>query len=345
MKKMISLLLALCLLFALAACGAAAPEEENAQTPAEWSREGYFSNENGDMLSVTRMDDVADPGWYVGCMIGDVSAGCIVPEEGGVLHGDLNAWDESAEPFVVTVAEEGEDGLLLTVEGGESYHFTRMEMPEATIFVSINTDGWGNIAFAEGEEPPEIDPEYPFQTAQINLAEPAVHTIVAWPNAGNHFVKWTKNGDDFSTEPQITVLLDESADYIAVFEEDEGWQNPVMNFVGEYQCERAHAKVSCFDNGDNALIVIDWGGSVSELARWTIIGRLDTETLTISYTDCTKAIVTFDENGEEVSQEPEYEDGTGTIVFNYEENSFTWHEDQSEYGADMVFEWAPSAGE
>ena len=35
-----------------------------------------------------------------------------------------------------------------------------------------------------------------------------------------------------------------------------------------------------------------------------------------------------------------YEDGTGTIVFG-EDGSFTWHEDQSEYGTDMVFEWLP----
>ena len=138
----------------------------------------------------------------------------------------------------------------------------------------------------------------------------------------------------------ITVFLDESADFAAVFEEDPDWQNPVMNFIGEYQSGRAHATVDCFGKED-AWIAIEWGGSAWELARWDIVGRLDTETLTIDYSGCTKSIVTFDENGEVKSQEPEYEDGTGTITF-HNDGTFTWHEDQSAYGTDMVFEWAPA---
>ena len=82
----------------------------------------------------------------------------------------------------------------------------------------MNVEGWGYIAYAEGEEAPALDPEFPAQSAYIGLAEPAVHTFLAEPEAGNIFVKWTKNGEDFSTEPQITLLLDESAEYIAVFE-------------------------------------------------------------------------------------------------------------------------------
>ena len=122
--------------------------------------------------------------------------------------------------------------------------------------------------------------------------------------------------------------------------ESEDGQNPVMNFIGEYQCERAHALVEC-SGTDEAQITIEWGSSASELARWIIVGRLDTGTLTVAYSGCTKSIVTFDENGEEVSQVPEYEDGSGTIVFN-DDGTFTWHEDQSEYENDMVFEWAPA---
>ena len=38
-------------------------------------------------------------------------------------------------------------------------------------------------------------------------------------------------------------------------------------------------------------------------------------------------------------EEPEYEDGTGTITF-HDDGTFTWHEDQSAYGVDMEFEWA-----
>lgn len=351
MKKLICLALCAVMLFTLCACGAKTdppaqetPAQETPAAPeqtAEWTRSGYFTDENENMLSVTWMEDVDEPGWYVGVMLGELMAGGTLPQEGKTLRGSLSAMEEGSEPIAVTVSEDGADDLLLVVEGGERYHFTPYDMPDATIFVSINTEGPGGmIGYNEGEETPEIDPEWPYQSAQINLAEPATYTLAAAPEAGSMFVKWTKNGVDFSTEPVITVLLDESADYVAVFEADPGWQNPVMNFVGKYSCERARALVECSGNED-AWITIEWGGSARELARWDIVGRLDPETLTVSYSGCTKQIVTYDDDGEIKSQEPEYEDGSGTVVF-HNDGTFIWHEDQSESGADMVFSWIPT---
>ena len=331
MKKLICLLLAVCIVFALTVCG----EAESTETK-EWTRAGYFQDENEDMLSVTWMEDIDEPGWYVGMMIDDLCGGCTLPQEGNSLHGNLNAWDESAEPLIVTVSEEGEDGLLLVIEGGKYYHFRKIDMPEATIVVTINTDGWGNIDWTEGEKAPEVDTDCPYQSAYIGLAEPVVHTFVAWPQAGNVFVKWMKNGEDFSTESLITVLLDESAEYVAVFEEDPDWQNPVMNFIGKYQCDQAHAMVECFGY-DEAWITIERSDSEQELVRWIIVGRLNTNTLSIEYSGCNKSIITVDDNGEE-SPEDEYTDGTGTIVFS-NDGTFTWHEDQYEADVDMVFEW------
>ena len=333
MKKLICLLLAASMLLALAACGGKAVEPEI----KEWTRQGTFEDENGNYLMVTYSDTEGYEGWGVTFMPDGEMFGWIIQQEENTLHGNLNGWDENADPFLVTVSEEGEDGLQLVVEGGETYHFTPMDLPDATIFVSINTEGWGMIGYEEGETAPELDPEWPFQSAQINLAESETYTLAAAPEAGNFFVKWTKNGEDFSTEPVITVLLDESADFVAVFEEDPDWQNPVINFVGSYQSGRARATVECFGNED-AWITIEWGGSAWDLARWNIVGRLDTATLTIEYSGVTKSIVTYDDSGEVVSDEPEYEDGTGTITFN-DDGTFTWHEDQSDSDTDMVFEW------
>ena len=329
MKRGICLLMTLVMLLSLFACGQKpdVPETTGEET-VEWTRQGYFTDENDNVLSVTWMDDVDEPGWYVGAMLGEDMVGWVIPQEGATLHGNLCAWDENEEPFVVTVSEEGEDGLLLQVEGGDTYHFLPMDIPDATIFVSVNVEGRGNIDYAEGETAPEIDPEYPFQSAQINLAEPTTHTLVAWPDTGSVFVKWTKNGEDYSTEPQITVLLDESADFVAVFEEDADWQDPVLSVAGEYQSDRAHAQVDSFGYGD-AWITIEWGSSAWELTRWIVVGTLDPETLTIEYSGGSKSNVVYDENGDIASEEEVYVDGTGTVVF-HEDGSFTWHEDQSE---------------
>ena len=338
MKKTICLLLAFCMVFPLAACGKQAEPEIR-----DWTRQGWFTDENGNILSVTRMDDVDESGWYVGVMLGEDmiedSWGGMLPQEGNTLHGALPS-SGSKGKLTVTVSEEGEDGLVLTVEGGETYRFKGGELPTAAVVVTVNTEGWGYIAYAEGEDAPLIDTEYPFQSAYIGLAEPAVHSFVAWPQAGNVFVKWTKNGEDFSTQPQFTALLDESADYVAVFEEDPDWQNPVTDFAGEYQSGRAHATVMCAGFED-ASIGIEWGSSASELTRWDIFGTLDADTLTIAYSGCTKSNIVYDDNGEVKSQEPEYEGGTGTIVF-HDDGTFTWHEDQAEDREDMVFERLPA---
>ena len=335
MKKGMCLLLACVMLLGLCACGQKTAEPE----AAEWTRQGYFTDEDGNVLSVTWMDDIDVPGWYVGVMIGDFWGGNTVTREGRTLRGDMNALDEGAEPYIVTVSEEGEDGLLLQVEGGESYHFTPMDLPEAKIFVTVNTEGMGNIAYTEGEGTPEVDPEYPYQSAVIHLAEPTTHSFLAWPQTGNVFVKWTKNGEDFSTEPQITLPLDESVDLVAVFAEDPAWQNPVMNFIGEYQSGRARARVECQGN-DEARITVEWASSASELTRWLLAGKLDTETLTVAYEGANKANLVYDENGEVQSAENVYEDGSGTVVF-HADGSFTWHEDQAEGRDDMVFVWLP----
>ena len=338
MKKLICMVLAACMLFALTGCGETKPAE---QENKEWTRQGNFEDENGNHLIVTLSETEGYEGWAVSLMLDGESVGWIIQQDGKALRGNLNGWDEQEKPFNVTISEEGEEGLLLEVEGGETYHFTPMELPEATIVVTVNVEGLGHIAYAEGEQAPEIDPEFPAQSAYIGLAEPAVHSFSAEPEAGSLFVKWTKNGDDFSTEQQITVLLDESADYVAVFEEDPNWQNPVMNFIGEYQCDRAHASVECF-GFDEAWITIEWGSSAQEMTRWIIVGRLDTDTLTIDYSGAGKAQLVYDEGGEVKSEETVYDDGTGTIAF-HEDGSFTWHEDQSEDGRDLVFVWTPAA--
>lgn len=126
-----------------------------------------------------------------------------------------------------------------------------------------------------------------------------------------------------------------------MFEEDPDWQNPVMNFVGRYQCDRANANVECFGS-DEAWITIEWGSSAKELTRWIIVGLLDTDTLTITYEGASKANLVYDENGEVKREERIYDDGTGTIAFQ-DDGTFIWHEDQSESGTDLVFQFVPAS--
>ena len=345
MKKMICLLLAVCMVLATAACGTApkgqeTPAAQTEQTAAEWTRQGYFFDDNGNMLSVTLMEDVVDPGWYVGFMNGEDfiedSYGGILPQDGGTLRGVLPSSGSKPE-ITVTVSEEGENGLLLAVEGGETYHFAPAEMQVPVATLRVNTEGYGSFSCVEEGDDSEVDTNT--TSFQSGLTGPTFFELTAYPGEDWYFVKWTLNGADYSTDEQIRVEIKEDSDFVAVFDfAGNDGQNPVMNFVGSYQCDRASALVECIGD-DGAQITIKWGGSAWELAQWEIIGRLDPDTLTVDYSACTKSILVYDDNGELKSEEVEYDDGTGTIVFS-EDGSFTWHEDQADRD-DMVFEWAP----
>ncbi|MCR4606284.1 MAG: hypothetical protein K5771_00975 [Oscillospiraceae bacterium] len=216
MKKILSLLLVLVVLTALAACGKAAPEENK-----EWTRSGYFEDEHGYMLSVTWMDLGDEAGWYAGFMygpdpIGD-SYGGMVKQEGSSLKGELASGGNMID-VVVTISEEGEDGLLLVVENGATCHFKLMELQEAPIGVSINTEGYGFFTALTDGDTYETPDDYSTTSAILSLYEPTTYMLSAKGGEDWVFVKWTKNGEFLSAEPDITVEFDESADFIAVFE-------------------------------------------------------------------------------------------------------------------------------
>ena len=89
---------------------------------------------------------------------------------------------------------------------------------EVIATLMINTDGMGAVAYGlEGEEV-EFDEDFPKQNAMVNLTEPGTYVIKAKPDDGWKFVKWTKDGEDFSEEQDITVEVAENVEYVAVFE-------------------------------------------------------------------------------------------------------------------------------
>ena len=93
MKRWICLILTVVMLMTLCSCGAGKTEETPAQAAGEWTRQGYYSDETGNVLSVTWMDDVVDPGWYVGFMNGEDliedSYGGTLQQDGNTLQGKL----------------------------------------------------------------------------------------------------------------------------------------------------------------------------------------------------------------------------------------------------------------
>ena len=215
------LVLALACVF-MVACGGNSGENGGSEGSSdfEWTREGHFQDADGNYLMVLPSEDEDHAGmWAVTIMIGEEMHGWFLSQEGETLHGDLTSeYEEGVDPFVVTISEEGEDGLLLETEAGDQYHFTPMEVPEFIGTLQINTDGLGEIAYCHEGETPEFDDEFPTQSAVENVTEPTTFIITAKPDEDYVFVKWTKDGEDFSTEDTITVEVAEDVEYRAVFE-------------------------------------------------------------------------------------------------------------------------------
>ena len=218
MKKVFALLLAVLMVCSLAAC--AAKQDAPAGSAGDWTREGAFEDENGNMLNVMYLEDYdGATGWYVGCILGEAMDmyGGLVPLAGGKLQGEIPDTEKDGS-ITVSVSEEGEDGLLLEVEGGETYHFIPAVMDENAITLTLNTEGLGQVAYAREGEELQFDDEYPAQSAYWNLLAPETVTIGAKADEGWKFVKWTKDGEDFTTEAQFTVEVAEAVEYVAVFE-------------------------------------------------------------------------------------------------------------------------------
>lgn len=210
MKKLFYMILTLALAAGLAACGG----------DFTWSRQGVFTDENGNYLLISASTDEEHEGeWAVTAMIGDEAHGWFIKQDGKTLHGNLDTeYDDYEGDYIVTIAEEGEDGVSMEVEGGETYHFTMEQTPEPIGVMKINTEGLGSFAYGLVGEEVEFDDEFPTQSAVENLTEARTYVIKAKPDEGYKFVKWTKDGKDFSTEPEIEVEVDSDVEFIAVFD-------------------------------------------------------------------------------------------------------------------------------
>jgi hypothetical protein len=220
-KKFAALFTAAVMVLVLAACGGGS-QGGGASSDFTWTREGTFADGNGNYLLVSASEDEEHEGqWAVTAMIGEDAHGWFIKQEGETLHGNLDTeYDDYEGDFIVTISEEGEDGLKMEVEGGETYHFTMEEAPDYIGTLMINVDGLGTIAYGKEGEEVEFEEDFPTQSAAINVEEPTDYVLKAKADEGWKFVKWTKDGEDFSEEPEITVEVTGDVDYRAVFEEE-----------------------------------------------------------------------------------------------------------------------------
>ena len=125
---------------------------------------------------------------------------------------------------------------------------------------------------------------------------------------------------------------------------DDG-QNPIMNFVGYYVCDRANVFISA-DGEEGASAIVTWSSSAWENSTWMMSGTFDPETLQFEYHDCVKTDYKYKDDGDVESQEEVYTGGHGFMFFKEGDPlSLTWQDDQENIAEDMVFEYAGATPE
>ena len=148
-------------------------------------------------------------------------------------------------------------------------------------------------------------------------------------------------------EAAIEGFTSSDVEVAALTEEDISGQNPVMNFIGTYICDRCSINVATKENSENgAEITVHWGGSAWHSGEWRMSGDLDLETLTIEYSDCVKSEVVYNEDGELESETEEYTDGKGRIVFQsgLGSQNLMWEDDEEHVADGYVFEYSSYGG-
>ncbi len=118
----------------------------------------------------------------------------------------------------------------------------------------------------------------------------------------------------------------------------EDGQNPVMNFVGIYQCDRASILVEAVGK-EEAKLTAAWGSSYKESTEWVMSGPFDTESLRVEYHDCERVDRVYREDGSFESETKVYFNGHGCVFFDYDSNTLTWQDDQEHVADGMTFEF------
>ena len=127
-------------------------------------------------------------------------------------------------------------------------------------------------------------------------------------------------------------------------EPDDG-QNPVMNFVGNYVCDRASILVEA-DGDTGAKATVTWGNSADSNVVWTMSGEYAADSHEFTYKDCVKTEYRYNEDGSVAEEKEQYNDGTGTMIFS-EGNAgpyLEWKDDKENAAEGMTFTFNAGGG-
>ena len=106
-------------------------------------------------------------------------------------------------------------------------------MPANPVTVLVNTNGMGVIAVGENGGDPVFETEYSITSAFQNVEKGSEVKIACKADEDWMFYKWTKNGEFYSKDENITVTADEDAEYIAYFAMTSGYEGEAVSDIND----------------------------------------------------------------------------------------------------------------
>ena len=192
---------------------------------------------------------------------------------------------------------------------------------------------------SEGSDKIGIDKE----TAIANVKElcGADSTIVSCTKGHSPvegFDCWVVTVTPANSSETVTYYSGYQFCYKAVDDQQSDGQNPMMNFIGNYTNGRAMMYVSCVGM-DQASVKITWSGSVADSAVWTMSGDVSStdDAVTLTYSNCTKEVLTYAEDGTVLSDTFQYQNGSGSIEFKASDNNAYWNDAQENASGGVSF--------
>ena len=136
------------------------------------------------------------------------------------------------------------------------------------------------------------------------------------------------------TEVKPTETSVVPSEPVATTEVTEPAPKTVADINGEYKNGRVTVEVDSEDP-ENVQIWVIWTASHNSKAVWSMSGKYDPVTETISYDNGVKKVFTYTEEGEPETETVEYTNDKGVFVFSY--NGVTWDEYNENIAEGMVF--------
>lgn len=106
------------------------------------------------------------------------------------------------------------------------------EAAAETVTIQVNTDGVGEIAVSTDGQAPVFDEEHSICSHVTNVPKGTSLTLSARTQEdGYQFSEWTKDGELYSEEAEITVTADADTEYIAVFSMSSGYEGEAVDDI------------------------------------------------------------------------------------------------------------------